>query len=258
MTQADKVPGPEAPAASLTLTHNHVEPARTTALPAGRRSSSRPGGQSKSLPHRSDAQTSTVVGRGSAGSATATRTARAIAAQRTSGTSWQVSSGGRRRMPWQGWACRTARPLGWRGRPTGRGTVLAAATARPEARSRPAFGPPGRAHRRRRRSRSRPWRRLQDSAAAAPGERGGVDPVLHGRRTRSCRKVPDTPSRAQADYHRRPCRFRVGPIRRVCRGPERPVEADPSRWPEIEEESRDEVPRAVQGRSREAAHPTDG
>ncbi|MEA2620610.1 MAG: hypothetical protein QOC97_1383, partial [Chloroflexota bacterium] len=26
MTQADRVPGPDAPAVSLTLTHNHVEP----------------------------------------------------------------------------------------------------------------------------------------------------------------------------------------------------------------------------------------
>jgi hypothetical protein len=133
MTQADKVPGPEAPAASLTLTHNHVEPARTTALPAGRRSSSRPGGQSKSLPHMSDAQTSTVVGRGSAGSATATRTARAIAAQRTSGTSWQVSSGGGPdAAAWVGVS--DGATVGVAGAADrAEATVLAAATAPPEA-----------------------------------------------------------------------------------------------------------------------------
>jgi len=86
MTHAESVPGAEAPSASVTLTHSQIEPAVTTALPAGCRSSIRPGGQSNESPHRSEAQTSTVVGWGIGGSAMAIRTARRMSAHRAPGT----------------------------------------------------------------------------------------------------------------------------------------------------------------------------
>ena len=56
---------------STTFTHSPIVPATTTALPAAWRPVSRSGGQSKTLPHSNDAQTSIRVGQGSAGSAAA-------------------------------------------------------------------------------------------------------------------------------------------------------------------------------------------
>ena len=81
-------------AGSRTFTQSRIVPATTTALPAARRPVSRSGGQSKTLPHSSEAHTSISVGHASAGSAAAASAASAMAEHDPAATAWHTTRGG--------------------------------------------------------------------------------------------------------------------------------------------------------------------